>query len=256
MRWDSRRRPWRKSLAVQGQQRLHVSRASHDDRAPCMNVVRYNVQHPLNLAFKHPCGRNSSGLFGNHGHGESLVQHTQLALLGLLIRGVVENSSVKQSAVDICDHRSNIPSGVALILHLSSVLLDSVIPVQRIAFVTRVNLLASILGKLHVANQDELTDGGIQSIPPHALAPCDHQLTGPTIHRVARSDNVCPWSQNVSHFTNAFGSPSLVNSKDSSHGNIAIDVGRTVQRVKSDAIWARHGLLYQDRLIIFFTHKD
>mmetsp|Transcript_1040 Transcript_1040/g.2299 ORF Transcript_1040/g.2299 Transcript_1040/m.2299 type:complete len:238 (+) Transcript_1040:174-887(+) len=229
-----------RSLAVQRQERLHISFASHDNWAPRMNVVRHNIQYSLNLAFKHPCRCHTSGLFGDHSHRESFIQHAQFALLGLLVSRVVENASIQQRSVDVSNHGSNISSCVALVLYQARVLFDGVIPIQRVAFVARIDLLPSILGKLHVAQQDKLADGGVQRIPAYAIAPCDHQLTSATIHRVARSDDVGPWSQNVSHFTNSFSRPSLVHGKDRPHRDIAIDVGGTVQRIKSNAIWARH----------------
>mmetsp|Transcript_11877 Transcript_11877/g.17200 ORF Transcript_11877/g.17200 Transcript_11877/m.17200 type:complete len:128 (+) Transcript_11877:123-506(+) len=59
---------------------LHVPGSSHNDWAFAVNIIRGELEHPLNLPLEHTSRGNSSCLFNDHCHGNSLIQTTQLSL--------------------------------------------------------------------------------------------------------------------------------------------------------------------------------
>lgn len=121
-----------------------------------MNSFRLNIENALSSG---SC--ESSSLFDQESHGETLVKDTKFTTLRLLVFRVTEDSSVQKSSVNVCNHRSNVTSRVRFSvrgeLDRVEVASDGFVEEERVSFVERVDF-ASIRDSNVRVSEDEFSD--------------------------------------------------------------------------------------------------
>lgn len=145
---------------------LNVSLSTHDDGALSVNGIWHQVDHILDLSLKQTGGRDSTSLLDDHCHGDSFVQQSKLSLGGLVVGGVQVDSSVKDGAVNVGNHGSDISGSIWLFASLERFngILDGLVPVDGVTLVGGVNSLTAIFWENHlVTGVDELSDGTVQA---------------------------------------------------------------------------------------------
>ena len=142
---------WRAHLA-------HVVGRAEDDGDALVDVLRDEVHDPR-LAGE----REAARLLDEVRHRRRLVQQPQLAVRVLRVGGVAEDAAVEQRAVDVADHRANVPRAVPLAA-LAEPLLDVFhvapqrrVPVHAVGLVERVDAAAARQLDVGV-REDELAD--------------------------------------------------------------------------------------------------
>mmetsp|Transcript_128069 Transcript_128069/g.250802 ORF Transcript_128069/g.250802 Transcript_128069/m.250802 type:complete len:405 (-) Transcript_128069:108-1322(-) len=201
-----------------------------------MDVLGHHLEDAPELAHIHAGAGSAAGLLCDQGHREALIQDPELALGGFLVRGVQEDAPIQQRAVHVGDHGANVPRGVTLVLAILDVLENRRVPLQGVALVARKDFLAAVGRHLHVADKKELPQSRVKSEALHTVREGDNELRRCAVHAVAGDDDVRARPQNVGHGAWAVvGRDSPVDGEDGADGDIAIDVGRAVERVKCDA---------------------
>lgn len=120
---------------------LNILLGTEENRRASVDGFGVDIQHSLATS----CGTTAS-LLDQEGHGEALVEDTELSVLGLAVGRVAEDASIEHCAVDISHHRSDITSRVGRLLGVSrelermEVLCASAIPVLGVTLVDSVNL--------------------------------------------------------------------------------------------------------------------
>mmetsp|Transcript_62445 Transcript_62445/g.135561 ORF Transcript_62445/g.135561 Transcript_62445/m.135561 type:complete len:233 (+) Transcript_62445:73-771(+) len=214
------------SVFVQVEHALHVTRTTHNDRAPVMDLLWHDIKHTPNLAEVHARGCHSSRLLRDHRHGKALVEDSQLALLRLLVRWVEEDTAVEQGAVHVRDHGANVSGGIARLFAFRHEVLDGLVPGVGVPLIAREDFLTAALGHLHLLDEDELANGGIQGKAEDPRPIRDDQLCCCTEHAVARGDALGAWPKNVLHSGRAvIRALTPVDRKDRADAHIAVDVG-------------------------------
>merc|ERR1711907_172154 len=89
---------------------LDVALAAKEDWAALVQLTRYEFEDALAAIHCHPAGG-----FDEVGHGEALVQQTQLAALVFLVSRVEENATIQQRAVNVGDHGADVARRVCLV---------------------------------------------------------------------------------------------------------------------------------------------
>lgn len=145
-----------------------VELRTQENRASAVNGARDHVEDTLSTG-----GGDTAGLLGKEGHGEGLVEHTELAVLALLVVGVAEDTSVEESTVHVGDHGSNVTGRVGLAvggeLDGLEVLEGGGVEVERVTLVERVDL--ATVGDADVrVGEDELSEGLVESEAVNTLA--------------------------------------------------------------------------------------
>ena len=135
----------------------------------------------------------------DHGHGATLVEDTQLALGGLLVGRVGEDTTVKQRPVCVGNHGTDVTGRVGLLAVLDGLnpLLGGNVPVLAVTLVARVD--AALLGHLHVGvGEDEFAEGVVhgEAVDRSALHGHD-ELGGSAVHGETSSDEVCAGTEEV-----------------------------------------------------------
>mmetsp|Transcript_16355 Transcript_16355/g.39940 ORF Transcript_16355/g.39940 Transcript_16355/m.39940 type:complete len:261 (-) Transcript_16355:302-1084(-) len=224
-----------------------------------MDFIWHQVNDTLNLSFKHTGGRDSSGLFDDHGHWDSLVKQTKLSLGGLVVGGVQVDSSVKDGTVNVGNHGSNISGSVCLLTALKffNSILDGLIPVDRVTLISRVNSLATIFWEGHLdTSVDEFSNGTVQaeSFNCSTLEGEDH-LNGRRVGDISSAQARASVSQQI--LDGSVGSRSaFVNREDGSDTDVAVNVGRPVQRIKGDTEFSGTSRGDNNWLLVFFRHQN
>ena len=135
----------------------------------------------------------------DHGHGATLVEDTQLALGGLLVGRVGEDTTVKQRPVCVGNHGTDVTGRVGLLAVLDGVtpLLGRDVPVLAVTLVARVD--ATLLGDLHVGvGQDELAEGVVHGEAVDGTVLHGHdELGGSTVHGETGGDKLCTREKQV-----------------------------------------------------------
>merc|ERR1712226_1169273 len=80
---------------------VDITLAAHDDWASVVNVFWHHLQNAPQLALEHASGCDATCLLGDHSHGEALVQHAELALGGLLVSWIQENTTIQKCTMNI-----------------------------------------------------------------------------------------------------------------------------------------------------------
>lgn len=108
---------------------------------------------------------SATGLLHKEGHGVHLVEKAKLAVGALLISRVHEDASIDEGAVDIGDHRADIPCRVwlgELELDMLGELGDFRHPVLSITLVDGVDGLGLGRDLCVLGGKDELTDSRVE----------------------------------------------------------------------------------------------
>mmetsp|Transcript_15040 Transcript_15040/g.28503 ORF Transcript_15040/g.28503 Transcript_15040/m.28503 type:complete len:356 (+) Transcript_15040:37-1104(+) len=238
---------------------LDVAFAAHENRTLRVDLIGDEIQDALNLPLEHAGRRNSTSLFNNHGHGDAFVQETKLSLGRLGVSRVQIDTSVKDSTVNISNHGSNITGsvGLAAALEFFYSLLDRIVPVTRIPFVTRVNLLPSVLGEDHLfASVHKLTNSAIEAETVYVTAlESENQFYCRTVGDVTSTDAISTRSEKIIDRTIATRL-GLVDTKDGTHTDVAVNVTGTIEGVEGDTKLSTLTRRNDDRFFVFFRHEN
>lgn len=184
----------------------------------------------------------STYLFGEECHWESLVQHSQLSRLGLLVVRVSKDTTVKEGSVDISNHGTDVSSRVGLgtlalrELDAVQILEDRLVVIHAVAFVDRVDLATARQSDVGVG-KDEFADLVVQSIAVDAVTCCQDQVGRRTVHAVSRGHHLASWTQDV--LQSALRAVlDEVDTEDSTDVDTGINVARAVQWIKHNAVFA------------------
>mmetsp|Transcript_31236 Transcript_31236/g.42144 ORF Transcript_31236/g.42144 Transcript_31236/m.42144 type:complete len:232 (-) Transcript_31236:345-1040(-) len=223
-----------------------------------MDRLRNNVQQTLDLAIEQPTRRRSSSLLHDHCHGESLVEHAQLALGILVVRRVQIDPTVQDGPVNVGDHGSDVTRGIRLgaLFILVDDCRDCLVPVRAVALVAAVDLLASTRGQLNVGlDVDKLPQRWVQCESVHAVAfESNDKLGGRSVHAVPGNDDIVSRPQHIAHL----GHPSallLVDRKDRACAHIAVDIAASIQWVEGHNETPSLLFGHKDRLVVLFRNK-
>mmetsp|Transcript_378 Transcript_378/g.1138 ORF Transcript_378/g.1138 Transcript_378/m.1138 type:complete len:265 (-) Transcript_378:282-1076(-) len=237
---------------------VHVAAAAHDDRAAVMDVLRHDLQDASDFALEQASVGNAARLLCDERHGEALVEHPELALGRLLVRGVEEDAAVEQGPVHVRDHGAHVAGSVARVLAVLHVRDDGRVPLQRVALIAREDLLAARGVHLHVRDKEELAEGRVQREALHARAEGHHELRGRAVHAVAGDHDVRARPQDVGHrglLGRRRGPP--VDREDGAHADVAVDVGGAVKRVEGAAEGPARGRVLQDNgILVLLAHEQ
>merc|ERR1719469_847414 len=151
-------------LLIQRKHGIDVTSSAHNDGTAIMNVLGNDLHDASDFALEHTRGGDTTGLLRDHSHREALVEHAQLAFGRLLVRRVQEDASVQERTMYVRNHGSDIARCISIILARLDEVNDGLIPLQRIPFVARENLLATLW-----ISDDELSCSSI-----HTIAGCYH----------------------------------------------------------------------------------
>lgn len=168
------------------------------DTAAVVDVLRHGFEETLGVRVN----GQTAGVFEQHGHGGTLVQDTQLTLGALGIRGIGEETTVKQSSVGIGNHATDVTGTVGLLAFAREferveVFVHPRFPVHAVTLIDRVDTLLG--GHLHVGvGQDEFSQRVFHGEAVDcAVLQSDDQLRRGTIHGETRSNHLRSGAQDV-----------------------------------------------------------
>mmetsp|Transcript_1486 Transcript_1486/g.4818 ORF Transcript_1486/g.4818 Transcript_1486/m.4818 type:complete len:276 (+) Transcript_1486:1839-2666(+) len=194
-------------------------------------------------------------LLHQHRHGIALVQHPQLALGVLLVRGVHKHPPIQQRPMHVRHHTPHIPQrALARRLLLLHIRLGRHIPVHGIPLVDGIN--RPVRRKLHVwMCQHKLTQKVVQRKPSHPISRRYHHIRHGTVHAVARSHHIHPRPRHILQRPLGPG-PHPVHPEDRPDTHPTLYVAAPVQRIKHHAVVPLVRLLKENRLLLLLGNQD
>mmetsp|Transcript_18226 Transcript_18226/g.46677 ORF Transcript_18226/g.46677 Transcript_18226/m.46677 type:complete len:331 (+) Transcript_18226:209-1201(+) len=244
--------------AVHAKDEVNVAGTAEDNGAALVNVGRHEVEHALHRAVEHARRGDAARGLNNESHRKALIEHAQLPLRALLVGRVDEAAAVEDRAVHVRHHRADVARRVLLFLEELHGLLARRVPVEGVALIARVNLLATISGQAHVRMRvDELAQRRVERKPLYlALLEAHHKLCRRTVHAVARRNDVVAGAEDVLHGAQGRGGCALVHRKDGTRAHVAVDIGGSVKGIKCDAEASRILGGHNDRLLVLLRNED
>ena len=198
-------------------------------------AVRENVSIAISCFNQRTTGRLT--LLKDHGHGTTLVKNTQLALRGLLVGRVGEDTAVKQRPVSVGNHGADVTGRVGLLGVLDGVapLLGGDVPVLAVSLVARVD--GALLGHLHVGvGEDELAERVVHGEAVDGAVLHGHdKLGGGAVHGEASGDKLCTGEKQVLLLTLGVIGES-VDTEDGADRDTSVQVARSVNGVTSNGV--------------------
>mmetsp|Transcript_17049 Transcript_17049/g.51788 ORF Transcript_17049/g.51788 Transcript_17049/m.51788 type:complete len:293 (-) Transcript_17049:329-1207(-) len=244
-------------LVVEGEDFVDVALAAHDDGAAVVDVFGHDFHDAAELALEHAGVGDAAGLLDDQGQRKAFVEDAQLALGGLFIRRIIEDAAVEDRAVYVRDHGPDVAGRVGLgpgLEHFGR-LLDGLVPQRVVALVARVDGLA-LLGELHGAEVHEFPDAVVEREAVDGASKRDDEVRGAAVHHVPRGDHVRAGPQNVGDRRRAFLRRALEHGEDRARGDVAVYVGRAVQRIEGHAVLAALVFLNHDHVLFLFAHEQ
>mmetsp|Transcript_6783 Transcript_6783/g.15659 ORF Transcript_6783/g.15659 Transcript_6783/m.15659 type:complete len:392 (+) Transcript_6783:190-1365(+) len=195
----------------------------------------------------------TTGLLHEEGHGGSLVEKAELAVLVLLVGGVAEDASVEKSAVDISNHGSDVAGRVlGSTLSLagldgSDVVLEGLVPVPSVGLVHRVDL--SALGQHDVGvGEHKLANGAIIGEAVDSSSDGEDKHAGRGVEAVAGGHERISRLEGVQEagaldaviidHAVLHALRLLVDAKDGAGRDVGVDVGGAVEGIEDSDILA------------------
>mmetsp|Transcript_22406 Transcript_22406/g.47320 ORF Transcript_22406/g.47320 Transcript_22406/m.47320 type:complete len:316 (+) Transcript_22406:351-1298(+) len=238
---------------------LNITLSTHNDWTLGMDFTGNKVHNTLNFSLKHTSGGNSTGLLNNHCHRNSFVQKSKLSLGGFLVSGVQVDSSVKNGSVDISNHGTDVTGSVSILFVLEDFdgILDCLVPLRRVSFVTGVNLLSTIFREHHLhTSVDKLSNRAIkaESVDIASLESENH-LYSRRVGNVSSADAVSSAAKHI--FNSSVASRfAFIYTENSSNTDVAVDVRTSVKWVKSDTELSGLSTGNDDWFFVFLRNQD
>src|ERR1035438_2383506 len=233
---------------------------AEDHRHALMQVGRLDVHDALISA-----GRNTARLFDDEGHRIGFVQQTQLAAFSWILCAlrVQERATAPKNAMHFGHHQCH-PAHIEIDAARAGFPRDAFFHVALYRLFPE-TLIGRIDGKFHRVRrndhvrmgQHEFADVAIQSEAIHAMTGGDHQHGCWAIQRITGANLRSAGLQKVRCGRIRYAFRCAQNREYRPNGDVHVDVGRTVQRIKYQQIFALR-ILCRNRIHIihfFGSHR-
>lgn len=196
-------------------------------------------------------------LLKDHGHWAALVQDTQLALGGLGVCRVGEDTAVQESSVCVGNHGTNVTGGVRLVAILDGLtpLFGGGVPVLAVALVGGVD--GPLLGHLHVGvGKDELAEGVVhgEAIDGTVLHGHD-ELSRGTVHGETSGNEVGTGAKEV--LLGALGVlRESVDTENGSNRDTSVQVAGAINGVAGNSVLGIRASRELDGLVLLLGNEN